>query len=71
MRFEKVMFKNAVKRLAKSQFNLKNCRLAFKILCLKKKKKNLIACDLKKQFFAFLNRNFLKTQFSNSSFFTT
>jgi len=47
MRFEKLMFKNTVKRLAKSQFDLKNC------------------------FFAFSNRNFLKTQFLNSSFFAT
>jgi len=39
MRFEKLMFKNTVKRLAKSQFDLKNCRLVFKILYLKKKKK--------------------------------
>jgi hypothetical protein len=44
--------------------------LAFKILCFQKKK-NSIACNLKKQFFAFSNRNFFKkkTQFPNDSFF--
>jgi len=74
MRFEKLMFKNTVKRLAKSQFDLKNCRLVFKILYLKKKKKkkkNRFWLVLKKNFFCFWNRNFLKTQFLNSSFFAT
>jgi hypothetical protein len=33
-------------------------------------KKHHIACDLKKMFSAFSNRNYLKTQFSNYSFFT-
>jgi hypothetical protein len=31
-------------------------------------KKYFITCDLNKHFFTFLNRNFLKTQFSNGSF---
>jgi hypothetical protein len=32
----KLIFKNAIKYLAKSQFDLQNYRLAFKILCFQK-----------------------------------
>jgi hypothetical protein len=53
-----VIFKNTVKRLAKSQFGL----LKYYVF-----KKAHIACDLNMHFSAFSNRNFLKTQFSNGS----
>jgi len=52
---KKMIFKNAVKRLAKSQFGL----LKYSVF--------IIACDLNKNFSAFSNRNFLKTQFPNGS----
>jgi len=63
MRFEKLMFKNTVKRLAKSQFDLKNCRLVFKILYLKKKKKkkNYHCLRFKKTVFCVFESQFLKS----------
>jgi hypothetical protein len=54
MRFEKIIFKNSVKRLAKSQH-----KLTFKILCFQK---STNCPQFEKQFSTFSNCNFLKTQ---------
>jgi hypothetical protein len=57
--FEKMIFKNAVKRLAKSQVSLLK-------LCVFKKTPSCL--QFEKAISAFSNRNFFKTQFLSGSF---
>jgi hypothetical protein len=53
---KKVIFKNAVKRLAKSQFGLYNREFTFKIL--RFQKSTILSAIWKSRFSAFSNRNF-------------